>query len=142
MRRQTSNLDSLFNLPLFSEMSKVHSGLYPNEFNLTKSLYHLRKVQDIDPNMCDVHQQFAHVYIQQQEYIKMEKHLVQGVLCPFSMGGSVELWRRYWQLAGEDPEAQARLQEYNKVIQNAVEAERQKEQAKENDKRQSYGEEL
>ena len=28
-----------------------------------------------------------------------------GVLCPFSMAGSIELWRRYWQPVGQDPEA-------------------------------------
>jgi len=125
------------------EMSKVHSGLYPNEFNLTKSLYHLNQVHEIDPNMCDVHQQFAHVYIQQQEYLKMEEHLVQGVLCPFSMAGSVELWRRYWQLAGQDPEAQKRLQEYNKVIQSAVEEEQRREaEIAMRKERQRYGAEL
>lgn len=111
------------------EMSKVHSGLYPQEFNLDKSLFHLKLVQDIDPDMCDVHQQFAHVYIQQHKYLEMEEHLVQGVLCPFSMAGSVELWRRYWQLAGQDEEAQERLQKYNKVIQSAVEEEQRKEAA-------------
>jgi hypothetical protein len=120
-------------------MSKVHSGLYPHEFNLTKSLLHLKQVQEIDPNMCDVHQQFAHVYIQQQEYLLMEEHLVQGVLCPFSMAGSVELWRRYWQLAGQDPEAQKRMEQYNKVIQRAIEEEQRKESLKTQEQQGRYG---
>lgn len=121
------------------EMSKVHSGLYPDEFNLTNSLLHLKQVQQIDPNMCDVHQQFAHVYIQQQEYLLMEEHLVQGVLCPFSMGGSVELWRRYWQLAGQDPEAQKRMEQYNKVIQRAIEEEQRREALKTHEQQGRYG---
>ena len=125
------------------EMSKVHSGLYPNEFNLTKSLYHLNRVREIDPNMCDVHQQFAHVYIQQQKYLKFEEHLVQGVLCPFSMAGSVELWRRYWQLAGQDAEGQQRYQEYNKIIQSAIKEEQRKEaMATQKQRQQQFGSEL
>jgi hypothetical protein len=89
--------------------------------------------------MCDVHQQFAHVYIQQQEYLLMEEHLVQGVLCPFSMGGSVELWRRYWQLAGQDPEAQKRMEQYNKVIQRAIEEEQRREALKTHEQQGRYG---
>jgi hypothetical protein len=102
------------------EMSKVHSGLYPNLFNLTKSLEHLKMVEEIDGDYCDVHQQYAHVYIQQNEYLLFEQHLLKAILCPYTMGGSMELWRRYWQAAGKTPEAQERLKAYDIVIQRAV----------------------
>jgi hypothetical protein len=102
------------------EMSKVHSGLYPELFNLTKSLQHLLHVEEIDAEFCDVHQQFAHVYIQQQEFLLFEQELLKAILCPFTMGGSLELWRRYWQLAGNTPNAQERMTNYNEILQRAV----------------------
>jgi hypothetical protein len=109
------------------EMSKVHSGLYPEYFNLTKSLQHLKQVEEIDANYCDVHQQYAHVYIQQGEFLLFEQHLVQAILCPFTMGGSVDLWQRYWQVAGTTLQAQERMHNYNAVIQRAVLEEQRKE---------------
>lgn len=108
------------------EMSKVHSGLYPNLFNLTKSLEHIRKVEEIDGDYCDVHQQYAHVYIQQNEYLLFEQHLVKALLCPFTQGGSIDLWHRYWKAVGHTPEAQERMNAYNAVIQRAVLEEQQR----------------
>lgn len=102
------------------EMSKVHSGLYPNLVNLTKSLEHLKMVQDIDGDFCDVHHQYAHVYIQQNEYLLFEQHLLKALLCPYTMGGSMDLWQRYWKVAGSTPEAQERRNAYDAVIQRAL----------------------
>lgn len=109
------------------EISKVYSGLYPDKLNLTRSLYHLEQAESIDPDYCDVHQQFAHVFVQQQRYLEMEERLVKGILCPFSMGGSVEMWKRYWQAVLKmDPSAKERMEQYNAIIQQAVEEEQRR----------------
>eukprot|EP00980_Cylindrotheca_fusiformis_P017646 scaffold5529_cov117-Cylindrotheca_fusiformis.AAC.23 len=106
------------------EMSKVYSGLYPNLRNLGKSRYHLERAREIDPDLCDVHQQFAHVAIQQSKYLEYEKELAEAVLCPFTMGGAIEMWQRYWPFAlnsasstRQRMEIQKRQDEYSRMIQ-------------------------
>jgi hypothetical protein len=81
------------------EISKIYSGLYKEKFNLTRSRYHLDRAEYIDPDFCDVHQQFAHVAIQEQEYEEFERRLTRALLCPFTMGGSIGLWQNYWKMA-------------------------------------------
>ncbi|KAG7336606.1 DUF1736 domain containing protein [Nitzschia inconspicua] len=119
------------------EVSKIHSGLFPSLFNLTKSRYHLEIARDIDPNLCDVHQQFAHVSIQQGRYREYEEELTQAVLCPFTMGGALPMWQRYWQIALESAppgtlqrtEVEERQTYYTRIIQEAVqEAQRTEEE--------------
>ena len=110
------------------EMSKVHSGLYPDLLDLPQSLQHLKRVQEIDADYCDVHYQFAHVYIQTGNYLEFEKELLEGILCPFTMAGAVELWRRYWQVATLQPGAKERHERYNRIIQAAIEEEQRKSQ--------------
>jgi hypothetical protein len=123
------------------EMSKVHSGLYPELLNLTRALHHLRRVEEIDADYCDVHQQYAHVYIQQQEFLLFEQELLKGILCPFTMNGSLDLWRRYWQLAGSTPQAQERLANYNAILQRAVLDEQRKEaRQQQQQQQQQWGE--
>lgn len=78
------------------EMSKVHSGLFPHLHDLKKSRYHLDTALLIDPNLCDIHQQYAHVAIQEGKYREYESELAEAILCPFTMGGSIEMWQRYW----------------------------------------------
>lgn len=111
------------------EISKVYSGLVMDKLDLDKSLHHLEVVQDIDPTYCDVHQQLAHVYIQQQRYLEFEEHLTQAILCPFSMGGATEMWKRYWPIMLENPstaqEAQQRMQKYTSQIEAAVQREQE-----------------
>ena len=106
------------------EMSKVYSGLVSEKFDLEQSLYHLDKVEEIDPTYCDVHQQYAHVYIQQQRLLEFEERLTKAILCPFSMGGATELWRRYWPMVTKDPntgaEAKMRMNKYTLQIEAAV----------------------
>jgi hypothetical protein len=110
------------------EMSKIYSGMVPSKFNLTQSLWHLQQAESIDPTYCDVHQQFAHVYVQQNDLVKFEQRLAKAILCPFSMQGAMEMWRRYWQqiLATFKPEnlaAQRRLRRYEELLQEAVKRE-------------------
>jgi hypothetical protein len=123
---------SLVTCPRFAkahmEVSKIHSGLYPSLFNLTKSRYHLEVARDIDPDMCDLHQQFAHVAIQEGKYREYEEELTQAVLCPFSMSGALPMWQRYWQIAIESVpigtpqriEIEQRQGHYTRIIQEAV----------------------
>lgn len=116
------------------EMSKVHSGLYPKMFNLTRSRELLEAAELIDPDFCDVHQQFAHVAIQEGKYLEFEERLVKGIMCPFSMSESVELWRRYWPAALKDPTtgpaAQARYEKFTKIIEKAISKEKEKDRRK------------
>lgn len=119
------------------EVSKIHSGLYPPLLNLTKSRYHLEVARDIDPELCDIHQQFAHVAIQEGRYREYEEELTQAVLCPFSMGGALPMWQKYWQIALESTppgtpqraEVQERQAHYTRIIQEAVEEAQRKEAA-------------
>jgi protein O-mannosyl-transferase len=104
------------------EISKVYSGNSRGKYDLKKALYHLETAESIDPRYCDIHQQMAHVYIQMQETDKFERRLAKAILCPFSMAGSMEMWRRYWQVASaSDPDAQMRRNELQSKIQKAVE---------------------
>ena len=113
------------------EYSKTLSGLFPARTNLTQARWHLQQVERIDPTYCDVHQQLAHVAVQEQQYVEFEKHLTQAVLCPFTMGGAMETWKRYWAMALDPKQngeaavtaARARQKEYMKVIDAAIEAE-------------------
>lgn len=111
------------------EISKVYSGLVAEKFDLAQSLHHLDRVSEIDPTYCDVHQQYAHVYVQQQELLKFEKRLTKAILCPFTMGGATEMWRRYWPVVTKDnPEAQRRMDKYSRYIDAAVQREQQQQQ--------------
>ena len=135
---------SLVTCPNFAkahmETSKIYSGLYIDKLNLSKSRWHLERAKEIDPDLCDIHQQFAHVAIQQGKYLEYEEELTQAVLCPFTMGGAMEMWQRYWKVAIQNAEAsnnpqqlheiQLRQQKYAQIIQDAVEEEKRKEQQK------------
>jgi len=81
------------------ESSKLYSGLYPELLDLQRSRDHLEQVEEIDPNFCDVHQQFAHVAFQQHAYLEFEERLVKALQCPFTMSGAMNLWHQYWPAA-------------------------------------------
>lgn len=128
------------------ELSKVHSGLYPDKFDLRMARYHLDIAQEIDPEMCDVHQQLAHVAIQEGNYLEYEKELTQAVLCPFTMGGAFPMWQRYWQVAlnsattaleNERMEILQRQEKYKQIIQEAVKKAQEKEEATRMKKKES-----
>ena len=111
------------------EVSKVYSGLVSDLYDLNRSLYHLKMAEEIDPAYCDVHQQFAHVLIQQQNLLEFEKRLAKAVLCPFSMSGASDMWRRYWPVVLKDPnsavDGQIRMDRYQRLIEKAVEREQE-----------------
>ena len=91
----------------------------------------LEKAEEIDPKYCDVHQQFAHCYIQQGKYLEFEERLTNAVLCPFSMSASVPLWQRYWKQITSDARtghlAERRMTKYEALIQEAIAAENERE---------------
>lgn len=107
------------------ELSKVHSGTYPSMTNLTLARWHLEQAEAIDPNFCDVHQQFAQIALFEQKYVEFEDRLTQALLCPFTLGGSKPLWDRYWPMVmnpqQNSPEivatAKQRYQMHMRVIQ-------------------------
>lgn len=111
------------------ETSKIYSGLYPEFLNLTRSRWHLEQVESIDPDFCDVHQQFAHVAIQEHSILEFEERLSRALMCPFTLGGSMPLWNRYWAIAlnaqSQPPqvvrEARERYQRYMDVLNRAIE---------------------
>jgi hypothetical protein len=115
------------------ETSKIYSGLYPKLLNLKKSRHHLEIAQEIDPDFCDLHQQFAHVAIQQGKYLEYEEELTQAVLCGFTMQGALEMWKRYWEVSINNAQSatakmdvKARQDKYSRIIQEAVERETRK----------------
>jgi len=91
---------SLITCPRFAkvhmEVSKIYSGLYPTLLDLQKSRYHLDTAREIDPNLCDLHKQYVYVSLQENKYLEVEEELTQALLCPFTMGGTEQLWNNYW----------------------------------------------
>ncbi|GAX26251.1 hypothetical protein FisN_16Lh079 [Fistulifera solaris] len=112
------------------EISKIYSGLYPEQWNLTKSLLHISEAHKHDPTFCDVHYQYAHVTLQQHHYLKFEQHLVNALQCPFTMTGAMQLWQKYWPAVLEDSSSQdsggsvaaarSRYESYIQIINNAI----------------------
>ena len=41
----------------------------------------------------------AQILFKRQQYIPFEERLTKAVLCPFTMGGAVSLYKQYWELA-------------------------------------------
>jgi len=123
------------------EFSKITNGLYKEEFNLTKSRWHVEQAEKFDPFFCDVHQQYAQIAIQQNSHLEFEHRLSKAVTCTFTSSGSADLWQRYWKMT-LDPQqnqqnpmmlqqAQQRYQEYMKDIQKAIDAEAKKQEEEE-----------
>lgn len=106
------------------EISKIYSGMYPELLDLDKARSHLTMAESVDPNYCDVHQQFAHVAIQRGKFLEFEDRLTKAVTCPFTMAGSAELYRRYWKQLTSDPntrdDAMERMRRHQRVIDEAV----------------------
>jgi heme/copper-type cytochrome/quinol oxidase subunit 2 len=141
---------SLVTCPRFAkghmELSKTYSGLYPDLTDLDKARWHLNTALEIDPDLCDLHQQFAHVAVQQGKYMEYEEELTQAVLCPFTMGGALEMWKRYWEVTINNAQAvmddvteiQERQKYYKRIIQEAIEKEKEKEIEKKRTSRKNH----
>lgn len=125
------------------EMSKIHSGLYPEHYNLRKAKYHLKRAAEIDPSFCDVHYQLAFVALKQGigsensrvQLTEIEEHLLEALQCPFTMGQAIPLWQQYWQSV-LDPSSQPesvvesnrkRYEKYQRTIQEKIQKESEQE---------------
>ena len=91
--------------------------------------------QSIDPTYCDVHYQYAHVYIQQARYVPFEEELVEALQCQFTMGQAMNMWQKYWNVVlggGEGGtsdlkrEVRARYQKYMTRIREVIEEDERK----------------
>jgi hypothetical protein len=108
------------------ETSKIYSGLYPQLLNLTKSRWHLEQVEAIDPDFCDVHQQFAIIAVQENNHREFEDRLVKSLLCPFTLGAVMPMWHNYWELtlpqgnSAMQAASRKRYEEYMTVINKAI----------------------
>ena len=119
------------------EYSKTLSGLYPSRTNLTAARWHLEQVEEIHEGYCDVHQQFAHVAIQEQRFVEFEERLTKAVICPYTMGGAMDMWKRYWQMALDPRQnsqatimaSKRRQSNYLKVIDEAIAQEQEQSEA-------------
>lgn len=121
------------------EMSKLYSGLVPHLLDLDKALSLISTAQSIDPEYCDVHQQYAHVYFQQSKYISFEEEMVQSLLCSFTMGQAMNNWNKYWKVVlndGKNDAAKARYDMYMARIRAAVENDQDERRLEEEKKRQ------
>ncbi|KAL7580265.1 hypothetical protein ACA910_013000 [Epithemia clementina (nom. ined.)] len=81
------------------EISKIYSGLYPARYNLPLARWHLQQVEDIDPTYCDVHFQYVHIALQEQEFLEMEERLTKSMPCRYTMGQAMAMWTKYWEIA-------------------------------------------
>ena len=66
---------------------------------LSSARSYIEEAEKIDPEYCDVHWQMAQILFKRQQYIPFEERLTKAVLCPFTMGGAVSLYKQYWELA-------------------------------------------
>jgi len=124
------------------EMSKLYSGLVPHMLGLDKALSLISTAQSIDPEYCDVHQQYAHVYFQQSKYISFEEEMVQSLLCSFTMGQAMNNWNKYWKVVlndGKNEAAKARYDRYMARIRAAVENDQDERRLEEEKKRKKNG---
>ena len=119
------------------EMSKIYSGLFPKLRDLDKAREHLERAREIDPDLCDVHQQFAHVAIQQNKYLEYEEEITQAMMCGFTANTAFGMWNRYWPAvlssassAEQELEIQERKNKYTKIIQERIQYEKQIEEEK------------
>ncbi|KAL7434211.1 hypothetical protein ACHAXM_003933 [Skeletonema potamos] len=113
------------------EASKIYSSLVPHMFDFDKAHSLIKTAQSIDPTYCDVHLQYSYVYFQQENYIAVEKELVEALLCPFTMGQAMTNWNRYWKvvLSTGDGAANERYTRYMQRIQRETDK-AEKEEAK------------
>jgi hypothetical protein len=102
--------------------------LYPDQYNLTKSRWHLEQTEAIDRDFCDVNQQFAHVAVQEQKYPEFEERLLQSLMCPYTMQGAIGMWQQYWNIqldatqnsAATVRDNEKRYNSYKAIIDKAI----------------------
>ena len=125
------------------EISKIYSGLYPEIFDLSEARAHLEQVEEIDPSYCDVHFQFSHVAIQEQEFLELEERLVNALLCPFTTSQAMSMWQKYWEFTLRSGQvttqrANERLALYQEYLQQALQEYEQKQSSEQSKERHSH----
>jgi len=88
-----------------------------------RALSLISTAQSIDPDFCDVHQQYGHVYFQQSKYIAFEEEMVESLQCQFTMGAAMNNWNKYWGVVladGRNADANVRYKKYMARIQEAI----------------------
>jgi hypothetical protein len=119
------------------EMSKIYSSLYPEKFDLRQARRHLDMAKKIDPNFCDVHQQYAIIAVKEGLWREVEQELFLSLQCPYTMGGAVSIWNEYWtqQLNGQHlplslrQTNQQRYRDYSEQLQRLGEEQEEQQQA-------------
>ena len=56
--------------------------------DLKRTRWHLEQAEEIDPDYCDVHQQFAHLAIQENRFLEFEERLTNALTCSFTVSHS------------------------------------------------------
>jgi len=100
------------------EMSKIYSGLYPEKTNITHALLLISRAEEIDPDFCDVHWQFAQIMFQNLQkgfffshpddprnldrFEEFEDRLTSSVMCSHSANSAITLFQTYWKLLTKD----------------------------------------
>jgi hypothetical protein len=119
------------------ETSKIYSGLFPDLLDLQKSRNYLEKAREVDPDMCDLHYQFAIVSVQEAKYLEYEEELTRAVVCPFTMQGALAQWQRYWEVnmnnsfsPAEKERVQQRYDKSRQFIEDKVAEDQRREEAK------------
>lgn len=103
------------------EMAKCLNGMYPERLDLDLSLKHVARAQEIDPSYCDVHEQFAIIEFQRNNYLEFEGNLTKAVVCQFTMKKAMNMWQQYWKAVTQDPfngnQARLRMQKHLEFIE-------------------------
>lgn len=120
------------------ELSKLYSGMDPKLFDLKTARKYLNKARQIDPDFCDLHQQFAIVSMRENRLLEFERELVESLQCKYTMGGAIPMWEQYWRDPSiqANPAAQKRRESYAKTLDAAIKRAQREETEKEEQQKQ------
>lgn len=100
------------------QLSKIYSGTIPGYKDLEKSLEYARMAEEIDPDFCRVHFQFAIIYYEQNDYPNFEQRLAKALACPFTSEKAYPFWTKYWNVVLDaDASSVVRKRNYEENIQ-------------------------
>lgn len=119
------------------ETSKIYSGLYPEKTDYARARLLISRAEEIDPDFCDVHWQFAQLMfrdLQTGSYFthpddpenldkleEFEDRLTSSVICRHSGKGAISLFQHYWKIMTKSSNnAQLRYQRHFKSIQEEM----------------------
>jgi len=99
------------------ELSKIYGGTGGEvEVDLKKTRELIDKAASIDPNFCDVHWQYAQLFLRKNDYLKFEFHLSESMMCKFTAMHALSSWKNYWPVVLQDQKhgaaARTRMEKY------------------------------